>query len=83
MSNKGKILIGDKSERVSFRLDADTARMMHALATEQGLVPSELFRQLVRGTWAARNVARDVMRQTLTDVAKKAVAERAADDENE
>lgn len=83
MSNKGKILIGDKSERVSFRLDADTARMMHAIATEQGLVPSELFRQLVRGAWAARNVARDVMRDTLKTVAKKAVAERAAEHENE
>lgn len=79
MSNKGKILVGDKSERVSFRLDADTSRMMHRLAEEQGLVPSELFRQLVRSTWSAHQTARRIVLETCA----KVVAERAASNENE
>lgn len=82
MSNKGQILLGDKSERFSFRLDRVTADQLHTMSREQALPPSVLVRQLIRSTWTARQTAaglvRDALAKTVQNLAK-AEAERAAD----
>ena len=86
MSNKGKVLLKDKSERFSFRLDADTASMLHTMGTEQGLVPSEWMRQAIRGAWHARQVGLRLVKEGVKELIGAqdagAVAGRAARHEN-
>lgn len=85
MSNKGQILLGDKSERFSFRLDRITADQLHQMSREQAMPPSVFVRQMIRSTWNARQTAaglvRDALAKTVKDLAK-ADAERAAEHDN-
>lgn len=82
MSNKGTILLRDKSERFSFRLDADTSRMLHAMSTEQGMVPSEWVRQTIRSSWSARQTGLRMVEKAVQNLIG-ADAARAARNENE
>lgn len=85
MSNKGQILLGDKSERFSFRLDRITSDQLHRLSRDMGLPPSGVVRQMIRSTWEARSQAKDLVRDALVQVIHtqaKADAERAAEHDN-
>lgn len=79
MSNKGQILLRDKSERFSFRLDADTSRQLHTMADDLGMAPSSVVRLLIQQHWIARTSANNILNNALRSLAE---AERAADHEN-
>lgn len=82
MSNKGQVLLGDKSERFSFRLDRTTADQLHRISRDMGLPPSAVVRQLIRSSWSARSTANDLVKEALAKTVQnlaKAEAERAAD----
>lgn len=80
MSNKGQILLKDKSERFSFRLDADTSRQLHTMADEMGMSPSNVVRLLIQQHWAARASATSILNNAIRT--GFAVAERAAKNED-
>lgn len=79
MSNKGQMLLRDKSERFSFRLDADTSRQLHTMADDLGMAPSAVIRLLIQQHWASRAAASNILNTALRSLAE---AERAADHEN-